>query len=93
MIRWKLALQEYNFLVEHVQGKSNLAADALSRLVETSSTPMHATTSGDATIVMLGAIGFQERQIPDDKYDIIVKCHNTTVGHHGVEQTLTRIRK
>jgi transposase InsO family protein len=30
--RWKLGLQEYNFIVEYIKGESNLAADALSRL-------------------------------------------------------------
>ena len=30
--RWKLAIQEYNFDIEHIAGEENVVADALSRL-------------------------------------------------------------
>ena len=33
--RWKLAIQPFNFQIEHIQGKKNEVADALSRLMET----------------------------------------------------------
>ena len=32
--RWKLAIQEYNFDIEHIAGEENVAADAFSRLCE-----------------------------------------------------------
>lgn len=32
VLRWKLAIQEYNFRVEHIPGEENIVADALSRL-------------------------------------------------------------
>jgi len=31
--------------------------------------------------------------IPDKYYEIISKCHNSTVGHWGVEETLARVKK
>ena len=31
--RWKIAIQHYDFDVQHVEGKYNVEADALSRLV------------------------------------------------------------
>ena len=31
---WKLAIQEYNFDIEHIAGEENVAADAFSRLYE-----------------------------------------------------------
>jgi len=34
VVRWKLAIQEFNFRVQHIAGPENVAADALSRLVE-----------------------------------------------------------
>ena len=34
IMRWALALQSYNFKVEHIKGKENAAADFLSRTVE-----------------------------------------------------------
>ena len=30
--RWKIAIQQYDFDVEHISGKDNIEADALSRL-------------------------------------------------------------
>ncbi|KAF9761434.1 Retrovirus-related Pol polyprotein from transposon [Nosema granulosis] len=33
LMRWKLSLQSYKYKVEYVQGKKNVIADALSRLV------------------------------------------------------------
>ena len=34
--RWKIAIQHYDFDVQHIKGKYNVEADALSRLVLTS---------------------------------------------------------
>jgi hypothetical protein len=43
VIRWKIAVQEYDFDVEHIPGPQNIVADGLSRLIptgdETSSSP------------------------------------------------------
>ena len=32
LLRWRLRLQEYDFIVRHVAGKDNVVADALSRV-------------------------------------------------------------
>ena len=37
--RWKLALQEYNFDIEHIPGRLNTIADAFSRLIINAATP------------------------------------------------------
>ena len=34
ILRWKLVLQEFEFLIHHIPGKENLEADILSRLYE-----------------------------------------------------------
>ena len=34
IMQWALALQSYNFKVEHIKGKDNVGADFLSRTVE-----------------------------------------------------------
>ena len=31
--------------------------------------------------------------IPSQYYDIIGKCHNSTVGHWGVEETITKVKE
>ena len=33
VVRWKLVIQEYDFVVEHIPGVENVVADTLSRLV------------------------------------------------------------
>jgi hypothetical protein len=32
--RWKLAIQEYDFSIEHIRGEDNMVADVLSRMVD-----------------------------------------------------------
>jgi len=89
--RWKLALQEFNCIVEHVAGKDNIAADALSRLVE--SEPTSSTHPNDAEdTAMIAAIGFNAIRIPNDHYKTIASIHNSFNGHFGVEKTLQKLK-
>lgn len=76
--RWKLAIQEYDFDIEHIAGVDNIAADAFSRLCPLSSEEMLCTMS--------------EFRIPKDKYKIIATVHNSNAGHHGVERTLAKLQ-
>ena len=71
--RWKLGIQEFDFVVKHVRGKDNVVADAFSRLlpVETEIISMLAPIELDhSTSVMIEAV------------------HNSVCGHHGVERTI-----
>jgi transposase InsO family protein len=86
VVRWKLALQEFNCTVEHVPGPQNHVADPLSRLVDENIPPDNVFDDG-----MLGAIGFETIRIPDDKCTIISEHHNAVVGHLGVRKTLKRM--
>jgi transposase InsO family protein len=98
VVRWKLALQEFDAKVEHIAGKLNERADTLSRLVETDiqrqetkalrkSNPLH------ETVTVVAAIGFEDTPIPNDKYTTIAKYHNSKCGHMGVEKTLRTMKK
>jgi hypothetical protein len=75
--RWKLAIQEYDFHLEHIKGELNIVADAFSRLL---------SIDEDNLCLM------EEYVIPKDKYDIISRYHNKVVGHHGVDRTLQILR-
>ncbi len=78
--RWKLYIQEYNFDIEHIPGEKNIVADALTRLVEEPPLPDH--------LLYLA----QDSVIPPPTYRAIGKCHNSTVGHHGVQRTLAKLK-
>jgi hypothetical protein len=75
--RWKITLQEYDFSIEHIPGKDNIAADAFSRLLP---------ISAEVLCILKG------NKIPQDKYKLLSSVHNTVVGHHGVERMITKLR-
>jgi hypothetical protein len=75
ILRWKLALQEYNFSINHIPGQDNIVADGLSRLCA-----LHPEDFIHDSF-----------EIPADLYKILAKVHNTNVGHFGEELTLKRV--
>ncbi len=79
--RWKLAIQEYNFDIEHIAGEDNLVADAFSRLCIRED-------EGDAPERLLNK---DEDPLPRQRYQQIKKVHNSTAGHNGVEKTLQKL--
>ena len=80
-MRWKLLIQQFDFYLEHIPGKLNSVADAMSRLC-----PMDSGCT-DPNIVCLHA----DFKVPKDKYKLIAKVHNSTVGHHGVDRTYNKL--
>ena len=76
--RWKLAIQEYNFDIEHIAGEANIVADALSRLC--------AHTEDGERLCLL-----DEYHIPKDIYKLIASVHNSLAGHNGVEKTIAKL--
>ena len=65
--RWKIAIQEYDFDLDFIEGEKNIVADAFSRLLPIS-VEMLCTLKG--------------LKIPDDKYTMLGQVHNTNVGNH-----------
>jgi hypothetical protein len=75
--RWKITLQEYDFSIDPIPGKENVAADAFSRLLPIS-------------VEVLCIL--QELRIPQDKYNLLSSVHNTVVGHHhGLERMISKL--
>lgn len=75
--RWKIAIQEHDFHIEHIDGDKNVVADGFSRLLPIT----------EETLCVL-----KEMRIPEDKYKVLSQFHNTHVGHHGVDRTLQLLR-
>jgi transposase InsO family protein len=97
--RWKIALQDFNFKIEHVAGKDNPIADAFSRLCvlwepslsDSDYICFLAEQELDMCATQTSPPG--ETRIPDEHYSQISKVHNAAVGHMGVNVTLDRLRK
>ena len=77
--RWKLAIQEYNFDIEHIPGEENIAADAFSRLCLRERHPAEFN------------LGEDESALSEEVKRNIRKVHNSVAGHNGVEKTLQKL--
>ena len=86
VIRWYIALQEFDYSLEYVPGPQNATADAMSRLCVNRLTT---TTSPPSTTTVSAII--PDREISEEHYVIIESCHNAECGHSGVERTVKRI--
>lgn len=82
--RWKMALQEFDFDIQHVAGKDNGIADSFSRMClnHNETLPHHS----------LNAIE-EFTRIPEERYRNISGHHNSKVGHFGVEKTIDALHK
>jgi transposase InsO family protein len=78
--RWKIAVQEFDFDLEYIKGEHNFIADKLSRDI---------VREGD-TLAAMSSVEY-DTSIPNDKYKMISSVHNSNVGHHGVDRTMTKL--
>ena len=76
MKRWKLLFQEYDFCIDHIAGKLNIAADGFLRLLPSREEHLYLHV---------------EFAVSKEVYDTIVAAHNEIVGYHGVERTMTKL--
>jgi hypothetical protein len=94
VVRWKLYLQEYSFDIQHVKGVDNIVADNFSRLCiltedNLSEEEILQLIEEDETFYSL----LELHKIPKRIRSIIGKVHNSSVGHHGVERTISKIKE
>ena len=102
--RWKLAIQHFIFDIEHVSGKDNIIADALSHNCHQSQPPLIAPLFSAPHPLTIDAIHFVGSlsvrptrdiipyQLPKEAFDKISRAHNAQVGHNGVDATIRRLR-
>jgi transposase InsO family protein len=93
VVRWNMALADYNFTTQYIVGKSNVVADAMSRFLPN---PKEGLTKDIAAATCelqrtnLMAI-LHNIDLPDDKYALIKDFHNSHVGHFGFEHTMRKL--
>ena len=96
--RWKLAIQHFDFNVDHIEGEKNIEADGFSRLITIPKEEELEQNEIDTNqLFVLRAHTERESRIitdrlPQEVYDKIKTAHNSDVGHFGVERTLARLR-
>jgi hypothetical protein len=72
VVRWKLAVQHYDFSIYHIQGKNNIVADNFSRLC----------AHEELNIFEESRVALT----PEDGR-IISQYHNAIIGHGGIDRT------
>jgi hypothetical protein len=91
VMRWKLAMSEYDCDIEHIKGVDNHVADAMSRLIENSSSKNDNTNESDSEDEHVVSAIPLHATIPKRTLRMIQACHNEVVGHHGERRTLAKI--
>ena len=83
VVRWWMALQELDFNIKFIAGSENSVADALSRLCINNKI-------GTAKNIVSAII--DSKPLTADHYASIAQCHNSMVGHSGVDKTVKRLK-
>ena len=86
VMRWKLAIQHFDFCVQHIKGVDNIEADAFSRLVhlpKKEEDPLELSNMEVVTELQ------EETKLPIDIYQTIKSVHGGIHGHGGVTRTLS----
>ena len=81
LIRWRLALQEYSFVIKHIKGKDNRLADHLSRPNLTQ--PAVCASVTDQSLPETTPVSFST--------DLFHSVHGPLVGHNGIDRTLAQL--
>jgi hypothetical protein len=89
VIRWWIAIQELEFTLKFVPGVENTIADTLSRLCPNLTLPQPGEAPS-VTTEFLSAIT-ERTLLQHRERAAIISCHNETVGHGGVERTITKL--
>ena len=89
----------FNFDIEHIPGINNVVADALSRLVKVSQHYLSESSfdeeEGDEMLYIISEGTLNEIpyfRLEDDIYKRLMRVHNSTVGHVGVEKMISRLK-
>ena len=87
VVRWRLRLAEYDFVVQHIAGVDNVVADGLSRCLFTrvALTMCGGVTGVAGVVAPLSNLGTYHR--------VIAVEHNAVSGHFGVKRTVANLKQ
>jgi hypothetical protein len=91
ILRWKLAIQEYNFdTIDYIPGPDNIVADSFSRLCVLTESELSMPVVSFAKVCTLTKQALLDNafKIPEHVYKAISQIHNSQEGHFGEEITL-----
>lgn len=88
IVRWFMALSEFDFSISHIAGSENIVADSMSRLCENN---MLETPSTVAPEINISASVIENFTVTDENRSAISSHHNSKVGHSGVNTTVRRL--
>lgn len=88
IVRWYMALSEFDFSLGYIAGPKNIVADSMSRLCEniTLETPSRVAPS-----INISASVIEKFTLADVHRTNIASHHNAKVGHMGVQNTVRRL--
>ena len=86
--RWRLALQEYDFIVSHIPGSTNVIADALSRCCAISKFNSNCVLPVASELSPELEAGVSVQVVEVEQGEIIARFHNDVCGHHGIRATI-----
>jgi hypothetical protein len=95
VVRWNMALADYNFTTKYIVGETNVVADAMSRFLPNPKEGLrNAITSTTCEVQRANLMTIlQNIDLPDDKHELITKFHNSQVGHFGFEHTIRKLQE
>jgi len=89
----RIYLQDFNFRLIHIAGKSNIFADWLSRMYDVSD--LVSTDSAQLLTVLMDELesSSEVSNTTDAVFSTIASVHNARMGHHGVFRTWHMLNK
>jgi hypothetical protein len=96
IIRWRIFLQNFDFMIRHISGPANKVADWLSRLTYFEEDTSVCIDDLDTETYLMLASVTEDPQTETSlltAHESFQAVHNSRMGHHGSVRTMNRLNK